>query len=501
MRLKSLLTGLTILWIILFVPLWANSQKTQQNQLTKAILLFDKENYTEAEPIFKLYIDERPDDFMINYFYGACRTNNGHYSDRDLSYLEKASKEVHPLDIDYYLGIQHHAKNNFGKAIEFYTKYSETASAAEQNKVKLANKILQCKNEINPFSGNNEVENFVDKNDSVPKLVEIEKEKIVEPQAKQKKQEQEPETAISENKEKENVRHEIALSEISEPDSLMPAQSVEINADTTEAVSEYSVYTEERETNQEQIDFFVNNRFTYRLLSHFRTEEGKDNFKQGNLNLRELDKTLLRTKYLREQYTKSKSRIERDSIGQIILEIENQMYDLKNEANKFLLQAKNSENAYWQNASEEKIKQFTSELNRISSENNGLSLADNETKKDSAKIIIPDILIKENSTNNNVIKSANSDLLYKIQLGAFSRGIPNYLKPLYKKIELIRKVETYVDEKGVTIYTTGNLAKLEDALLMQKQVRQEGVEDAYIVPYFQGKRITLEQAKEIEGIK
>ena len=68
MRLKFPFTGLTILWIILFVPLWANSQNIQQNKLTKAILLFDKENYAEAEPIFKLFIDERPDDFMINYF-------------------------------------------------------------------------------------------------------------------------------------------------------------------------------------------------------------------------------------------------------------------------------------------------------------------------------------------------------------------------------------------------------------------------------------------------
>jgi hypothetical protein len=34
---------------------------------------------------------------------------------------------------------------------------------------------------------------------------------------------------------------------------------------------------------------------------------------------------------------------------------------------------------------------------------------------------------------------------------------------------------------------------------MQNQVRQEGIEDAFVVPYFNGKRITLEQAKKIEA--
>ena len=95
-------------------------------------------------------------------------------------------------------------------------------------------------------------------------------------------------------------------------------------------------------------------------------------------------------------------------------------------------------------------------------------------------------------------KLGKDDLIYKIQIGAFSRGLPDYIKRLYKKLGLIRKIETYTDEKGIVVYTTGNLANLEDALKMQNQVRQEGAEDAFVVPYFQGKRITLEQAKELE---
>ena len=56
-------------------------------------------------------------------------------------------------------------------------------------------------------------------------------------------------------------------------------------------------------------------------------------------------------------------------------------------------------------------------------------------------------------------------------------------------------------DKGVVVYTTGNLSTYEDAVKMQNQVRQEGVEDAFVVPYFNGKRITLKEAKEIEAGK
>jgi hypothetical protein len=69
---------------------------------------------------------------------------------------------------------------------------------------------------------------------------------------------------------------------------------------------------------------------------------------------------------------------------------------------------------------------------------------------------------------------------------------------LYKKLSLIRKIDNYTDEKGVIVYTTGNLTNLDDAVKLQKQVRQEGIQDAFVIAFYNGKRITLEQAKEIE---
>ena len=86
-------------------------------------------------------------------------------------------------------------------------------------------------------------------------------------------------------------------------------------------------------------------------------------------------------------------------------------------------------------------------------------------------------------------------------MGAYRRGLPPYVKRLFDKLSYIRKIENYTDEKGIVVYTTGNLTNYDDALKMQEQVRREGVEDAYVVPYFNGKRITLSEAKEIANDK
>ncbi len=98
-------------------------------------------------------------------------------------------------------------------------------------------------------------------------------------------------------------------------------------------------------------------------------------------------------------------------------------------------------------------------------------------------------------------KVNSSGITYKIQIGAYSRGIPNNMKSVFNKISLIRKVDNYTDEKGVVVYTTGNLTNYDDAVVMQNQVKQEGIKDPVIAAYLNGKRINLEQAKQTEKQK
>lgn len=62
---------------------------------------------------------------------------------------------------------------------------------------------------------------------------------------------------------------------------------------------------------------------------------------------------------------------------------------------------------------------------------------------------------------------------------------------------MLRKVENYIDEKGYSIYTTGNLKTYQEAVTLQNQVKQEGVKNPTVTAYFQGKKIPVEEAKKI----
>jgi tetratricopeptide (TPR) repeat protein len=458
---KSAKIFLTIIILVLFVPKWINATPFQENPLTKAILLFDKGNFTEAEPIFRKILDERPDDFMVNYFYGACRTENGHYSDEDLSYLLKASKEVTPLDIDYYFGIQYHAKNQWEKALTYYKLYKTTASVNDQEKVNLSLKMEQCSNKINPF---NPAEN------EIP-TVEL------------------------------NLVSEAEADSVETIDNLEENRPVSemVLTDTTISNTELQEISEIEE--EETINFNINSRITYLYISHFNTSEGENYFKEGQAKQKELDESIQLTEELREKYKSSKSWSEKDSIGKQILELESQTYELRNSVKQLFLQAKTAESVFWQNATPQETENFIRELNAAEQK-----IREKNTKQvlivaESPGLLVLPVIQDERITERPALKPKSSGITYKIQIGAYSRGIPNNMKSVFNKIYMIRKVDNYTDDKGVVVYTTGNLTNYEDAVVMQKQVQQEGIKDAIIAAYLNGKRITLEQAKEIEKEK
>ncbi|HSH20472.1 MAG TPA: hypothetical protein VLA03_08460 [Draconibacterium sp.] len=471
----------------------SNAETFQENPLTKAIQLFDKEKYSEAEPIFKKLLMDRPDDFMVNYFYGACRTENGHYSEQDLSYLLKASKEVNPLNIDYYFAVQYHAKDQWEKAMAYYKLYKTVSSANEQEKVGLALKMEQCANRINPF-----VLSEADKTKEETDVTGIIATGVT----------------TSENADKAGGELLIAPALVSDSVNVKTEENIDLE-DNEEGIllgedetqdtlpADESDEMEDIETVkilpvEEQIIFNVNSEITYLTILNFRTVEGESYFKEGNQRQSELDKVLRDTEILREKYKNSRSRAEKDSIGQEILALEGQSYDLRSVVTQSFVQAKNAENGYWQNASLEEKENFIDELNALSLKMENSRSIDSEVILESPELILPPVLMDNQDIRTSSPKKKPSGIIYKIQLGAYSRGIPTTLKPVFSKISVLRKVENYTDENGVVVYTTGNLTNYEDAVEMQKQVKQEGIKDPKIAAYLNGKRITLEQAKELD---
>ncbi|HCE56391.1 MAG TPA: hypothetical protein DER09_01010 [Prolixibacteraceae bacterium] len=492
MQYISKITVVTILLNLLFFQDRVLATNDQENPLTKAIQLFDKRKFTEAETAFKKLIDERPEDFMINYFYGACRTENGFYSDADLGYLEKASKEVYPIDIDYYFGVQYHAKNLFNKALIHYKNFRKVASVEEQIRVELSVKIELCEQRRNPFVTESVAVTIVDSaavNVAIENTTEeLTAETISETSVLAK-------TTNDTTSENTEVALPTELSGQTDASDSIVTENIEPVAETAEKQPVPAI----QKPTGPVINFNINSEITYLYESHFKTSEGANYFKEGNEKQAEMEKIMIRTEILREHYAKSKSKAEKDSLGQLIVGLENDTYQLKTLVKQLLVQAKTTENSYWQNAPVEEKEKFLSELDALAKEITKENTAGKETPV--TGILLSPLLVEDAPIEKPVKEVKSAGINYKIQIGAYSKGIPNPMKPVFKKISMLRKVENYIDDKGVVVYTTGNLNNYDDAVLMLNQVKQEGVKDAIIAAYQNGKRITLEQAKETEKQK
>ena len=441
----------------------------QDSTATKAFQLFDNGQFTEAEPYLKKLLDKNPEFVMLNYYYGACRTENGFYSEQDMNYLTKANQEGSPAKIDYYLGVQNQARNNWDQALRHYNRFKFNSSEEERTALMLTEKIQQCYNHENPFRTKQEETGTDQSVDSAAFTTLLLSDTII----LDKKI-----TDAVENKElNANLKDTTKLPEPPEENIKGTARG-------------------------NPVKFMVSNKITYFDLSHFKTEEGKKLLIEGESKQKELDRTVENITRLREEYRLEKSETAKAGIGEKILSFENESYQLQEEINRLFSQARTLEENYWQNAPEDEIEKFINEIKKYTIIQNApepLSQQE-EIIPDIPEVAGPGILVASPSETTASDNTKTDELVYKVQIGAFSKKMPAYIDRMFKKLSLIRKIDNYTDEKGVVVYTTGNLTNLNDAVALQKQVRQEGVQDAFVVAFFNGKRITLEQAKEIEGI-
>ncbi|MBO3698840.1 hypothetical protein [Roseivirga sp. E12] len=83
-------------------------------------------------------------------------------------------------------------------------------------------------------------------------------------------------------------------------------------------------------------------------------------------------------------------------------------------------------------------------------------------------------------------------VVFKVQVGAF------------RKIDLAKYAETAkdFDQEGNELrkYIIGNFRNYDDANILKRYLREMGVEDAWIVPYRDGKRVPLKEVIAIEKV-
>ncbi|WP_163323308.1 tetratricopeptide repeat protein [Draconibacterium mangrovi] len=477
---RKVLALLTIFAIFLFA---SNSVfgGDQENPLSQAIRLYEDGNFSDAEVILKKLLNEKPDHLMVNYYYGACRTENGHYGTNEIIYLLNGSLGEAPLKTDYYIGVQYHAKNRFDEALKYYTLFKNKTDDATAQEVGLAEKMQLCSEKINPFEQRNEAQEVAETaaGDVMPAAVP----RTTEPK---------PFIPV--------IGETVIASEILDSTEVITANdSVLIDSVITDSIiAEPEIIEEPAEDLPEPINFVVNAEITYPDTTFFKTKKGLKLYTEGTAKQEELERMISNTDKLRKQYGATTSYTERQTLGKQILDNETSIFQLRATAEELLLKSQQEENSFWQDASLEEIQTFRKQADEYLAAYKSQLVP---KKPDSIILVEPSVAPITRTTSSKTEEITEDELIYKIQLGAYSRGLPPYVKRLFDKLSYIRKIENYTDEKGIVVYTTGNLTNYDDAVKMQEQVRREGVEDAYIVPYFNGKRITLSEAKEIANDK
>ncbi|HVA98239.1 MAG TPA: hypothetical protein VNG53_05035, partial [Bacteroidia bacterium] len=102
------------------------------------------------------------------------------------------------------------------------------------------------------------------------------------------------------------------------------------------------------------------------------------------------------------------------------------------------------------------------------------------------------------NTNNSTLRTTTSDnkVVFKVQIGAYKNQIP--LEIANKFLTLGGDgVKTNVDENGITIYTTGSFSAFNDAEQLKNKIVTEGIPDAFVTAFSNGKKITLDEAQKL----
>ena len=245
------------------------------------------------------------------------------------------------------------------------------------------------------------------------------------------------------------------------------------------------------------INFQVNSEVSYFSFSHFVKNEAKQLFFAAWTKEKEAHKLSVQTDSLRNSYASS-SDDQKGKITNLILAAEKHILTLNEEIPALYEKARKEENQYWLSASSgekakflEKIKMYQDSIQQvINSKNQQTSI--NKTLPDTITFYKADSKVA-------AAPEPATAVVYKIQVGAFKGKMPESAAKSIKKLGMLRKVENYKDEKGITIYTTGSLRNYQEAVTLQNQVKLEGIKNATIAAYNSGKRITADEARRLNN--
>lgn len=436
-----------LLLFVLFSGLSVHTAIAQDDPELIAKDLVENGQYAKALPYFKDLVRLYPSDKVLNYYLGMCLAETEQFSATTKKALETSLGDNTPKKSLYYLGECFQAENNFPEALNYYQQFDDQAKNREKRDTRLDELIKLCQEKINPFTN----------------------------------------TVAKQKQEEKDTSSEVVPQEI-------PTDTIAVTAPAP--IQEKPNRVEIPEGLEDSlINFQVNSDIQYLKISQFKNPTSLKAFILAWQDQQELKQLLRQASQLRAEYdTVVADR--KQAVANKILSLEKKTYAKNQKINQKYEEARKDERSYWSQASPETIKAFSDRVNFMQ---DSILQAKKEVriKKLEAEkpVILPDSLVKAMTPEQ--VAPVDNGVTYKIQIGAYSKTPPDWVQRLFKKLSVIRRIDKYTDNKGVTVYTVGELKSYKDALQMQSQVRQEGVKDAFVAAYKNGERIPLTEARKI----
>ena len=431
LRENSMNNALTIKHILAFpalVLLLSHLSFGQQTigKETLGIDYFQQGNFEKALPIFAKLAQSYPDNAMYNYYYGVSLIKNNIFETAAKEALLNSVVDKTPVNSNFYLAIYFHALGQWEEAKDFYDRYAKVGSKQEKKLLQYDYYVGLCETKTNPFKPRKLSDSGLF-GDSILKPPPKIDEKI-----------------------------------FPVPDALKKSS----------------------------FNFQVNELLAYHSIADFRSEASKILFTKAWMCTGKNDSILVLTDSLRKQHDRIARVDTRLGLVQQIVDCEQKSFQLMRDREKYLEQSRVKESAFWEREGEKAAIAYNATIldreNKLNEEKKKaekplLTVPEPGVKKDSVKVEPEKIVAPIETSEKNTL---TENLIYKVQIGSFKNGaITSSFKMAYAKINKLRKVDRYTDERKYTMFTVGNFSNIQDASRMKDQLIREGMKNSVVVTY------------------
>ena len=418
--------------------LWSGTVCAQTDPEVEAKQFFDSGQFAEALPVFDDLVRLYPTDPELNYYLGACLVETGQFNRKAQKALEQANGQQKAY---WYLAQYYHANNQWENAMEAYQEFKDHADSKELKSASLDEMTELCVQHINPY-----------------------------------------------------LTAEAGAKPISAEDTLsIPGSEVPLPAVTpliqnrSDTASAYS---------DSIISFPVNARITYLKIDQFKSEEARTAFLKARRQEKTLTVKLNENKKLRDRYDHADEMAKTQFVDSI-LKLEQETYRLNQEIAADDQKANQLEAAYWDNAGVAEVSAFRAMTQHLK---DSIAAEERQVQQQEAEQARLVIIEARDSLALDTMQAETEPvdkIIYRIQIGAYRNTPPDWAQRLFKKLSVLRRIDQYTDDRGVTVYTVGELKSYADAQQMLKQLKMEGVNNASVAAYKNNERIPVEEAIKI----